>query len=69
MLIVLFVSPFEGVVSQRLECAVAPKVRKIFDILFENNLLLRIYKYTKFGKKARAFSQSVAALTVTHPGA
>ena len=42
--------------------------RKIFDILFENNLVLKI-SLQSLVKKARAFSQSVAALTITHPEA
>ena len=40
---------------------------KIFDILFENNVVLRISQLSLV-KGARAFSQSVAALTATHPG-
>ena len=64
----LFVSPFQDAVSQRQECAVAPKAQKRFDVLFENNLLLRIDQQSLV-KGAWAFSQSMAALTVTHPGA
>ena len=45
-----------------------PEVQKIFDILFENNLVLRISPQNLV-EKARAFLQSVAAFTVTHSGA
>ena len=41
---------------------------KIFAILFENNLVLRISQKSLV-KWARAFSQSVSALTATHSGA
>ena len=41
---------------------------KNFDILFENHLALRSSPQS-LEKKARTFSQSVAALIVTHPGA
>ena len=39
---------------------------KLFDILFENNLVLKISPQSLV-KMAWAFSQSVAALSVTHP--
>ena len=44
------------------------KCKKCLDILFENNLILRI-SLQSLVKKERTFSQSVAALTVTYPGA
>ena len=39
--IMLFICPFKGAFGQYEECVVAPKVRKFFAILFENNLVLR----------------------------
>ena len=67
MLIKLFLSPFKGGVSQCYECAVAPKARKMFAILFENNFLSTSQQSLVNG--AWTFSQRVAAPTVTHAGA
>ena len=50
MLIMLFVSPFNGAFSQCQECAVVPKEQKIFDIMLEIKLSIE-NKSTKFGKK------------------
>ena len=64
----LIVGRFKVAVSQCQEYVVAPKARKIFAILFQRNLLLRTSQQSLI-EGAWAFSQPVAALTVTHPGA
>ena len=66
MLIMLFISPFKGAVSQCQEYAVA--AREIFAIFLENNVVLKTSQLSLI-EMAWAFSQPVAALTVTYPRA
>ena len=54
-----FICFSKDAVKQSEEYAVAPKTRKVFAILFENNLVPK--------KRAWSFSLPMAASTVTHP--
>ena len=54
-----FICFSKDTIKQSEEYAVAPKTRKVFAILFENNLVLK--------KEAWSLSLPMATSTVTHP--